>query len=109
MTERQPANMPDIIGLAGMIPEFERAVATFEKIKAICWAYGAKIDAALPQGPHQANLGAVFAALAVFVPELKPLIPDILDAVATIEKAIPMLAPAPAPVPSDDDTGAWPQ
>lgn len=102
--------MPDIIGLAGMIPDFERAIATYDKVKAVVNIYVGRLHAVLPPRPQTpADITTALAALAVFVPELKPLVPQIADAIATIEKAAAMLAPAPAPAPAPPDPPtAWP-
>jgi len=94
--------MADIIALAEMIPEFEQAAATYKKLEAVIAPYVEKLSGA--SGGQPADVAAVLKCVAVFVPELTPLIADVMQAIGTLEKVQTILA-APAP----ENAPPWPQ
>jgi hypothetical protein len=78
--------MVDIIALAEEIPAVTVALKTLDDVERVLVPYRAKIEAAL--GPSAGNQApaSLLAVAVIFVPELKPLIPAILHALATADK-----------------------
>lgn len=94
--------MADLFALAELVPEFEQAAATYKKLAAVIAPYAQKLSGA--SGGRPVNVAAVLKCVAVFVPELNPIVPDIVQALGTLEKVHAILdAPAPENAPS------WPQ
>ena len=94
--------MADIFALAELIPEFERAAATYKKLEAIVAPYAQKLAGA--SGGQPVDAAAILKWVAVFVPELNPIIPEIVQAAGTLQKVWTILdAPAPKNAPP------WPQ
>lgn len=88
----------NLIALAELEPQFVRAVETYKKVKAVAVAEAAKVHVLLPPKPQQqADIKTILQIVALFVPDLKPLIPEIVSAVDTIEKAGALLQEEPAP------------
>jgi hypothetical protein len=94
--------MADLFALAELIPEFEQAAATYKKLPAVLAPYAQKLSGA--SGGQPIDVAAILKCLAVFVPDLNPIIPDIVQAIGTLEKVRAILdAPAPENAPP------WPQ
>jgi hypothetical protein len=94
--------MADLFALAELVPEFEQAATTYKKLAAVIAPYTKKLSSV--SGGQPVEIAAVLKCAAVFVPELNPIIPDIVQAIGTLEKVRAILdAPAPENAPS------WPQ
>jgi len=78
--------MADLFALIPLANDIAAAGATYQKVKAVLTPYATKVSAAAGPGSAAINLVPPLECLAVFVPELKPLIPDIVKAFGTIEK-----------------------
>jgi hypothetical protein len=94
--------MADLFALAGLIPEFEQAATTYKKLAAVIAPYAQKLSGA--SGGQPVDIAAILRCAAVFVPDLNPIIPGIVQAIGTLEKARAILD-APAP----DNAPPWPQ
>jgi hypothetical protein len=97
----------DLIGLAELTPQLKQVLSTFRMLRVVASTYASKIHAALPPSQRAPTVGDsanILNVLAVFVPELKPLIPQIVQTEATIAKAISLIETQRAQPPSN----AWP-
>ena len=94
--------MADLFALAELVPEFEQAAATFKKLAGIVAPYAQKISGA--SGGRPVDIVAILKCAAVFVPELTPIIPGIVQAIGTLEK-VQAILDAPAP----ENAPPWPQ
>lgn len=94
--------MADLFALAELIPEVEQAAATYKKLAAVIAPYAQKLSGA--SGGKPVDAAVVLKCVAVFVPDLNPVIPDTVQAIGTLEKVRAILE-ASAP----DTAPPWPQ
>jgi len=94
--------MADLFALAELIPEFEQAAATYKKLAAIIAPYAHKLSGA--SGGRPVDPAAILKCIAVFVPELDPIIPEVTRAIGMLEKARAILD-----APGAENAPPWPQ
>jgi hypothetical protein len=98
----------NFIALAELAPNFKRALATYRKLRAIAASYAAKVHIIIAAGPQKpvdiaAILTKALSIGAIWVPEIKPLIPDIVDIFTTAERAAEIMNAPEPPTPN-----VWP-
>lgn len=94
--------MADLFALAELVPEFEQAATTYKRLAAIIAPYAQKLCGAA--GGRPVDIAAVLKCAAVFVPQLDAIIPDIVQAIGTLEKVRAILD-----APARENAPAWPQ
>jgi hypothetical protein len=78
--------MADLFALIPLADDIAAAGVTYERVKAVLTPYAKKVSVAAGPSSGSINLTPPLDCVAIFMPELKPLIPDIVNAFDTIEK-----------------------